>query len=90
VEYPLACAPQAWAAGSVFLLLSASLGLVVNGREGRVILSKPTLPPFLREVDLKGLRVGDASVDLHFHADEGDVGVVVTRREGDVEVVVVK
>lgn len=90
VEYPLACAPQAWAAGSVFLLLSASLGLIVNGREGRVILSKPSLPPFLREVDLKGLRVGDASVDLHFHSYEDDVGVAVTRREGNVEVVAVK
>ena len=30
-QYPVACAPQAWAAGSVFMLLSAALGLSVDG-----------------------------------------------------------
>ena len=30
VPYPVACRPQAWAAGSVFLLIQASLGLSVG------------------------------------------------------------
>jgi glycogen debranching enzyme len=90
VEYPLACAPQAWAAGSVFLLLRASLGLSVDGTARRVILERPTLPSFLREVELKGLRAGDASVDLLLHSHGEDVSVNVTRREGKVEVVAIK
>jgi hypothetical protein len=51
---------------------------------------RPALPRFLRELELKGLRAGDASVDLRLHLHESDVAVHVTRREGDVEVVVVK
>lgn len=90
VEYPLACAPQAWAAGSVFLLLRASLGLRVDAARRRVILSRPALPSFLREVEIRGLRAGDATVDLRLHSHEGDVAVHVTKREGDVEIVAVK
>jgi glycogen debranching enzyme len=90
VEYPLACAPQAWAAGSVFLLLRAALGLRIDGAQRRVVLDRPSLPSFLREVEIKGLRVADASLDLRLHQDEGDVAVHVGRREGHVEVVNVK
>jgi glycogen debranching enzyme len=90
VEYPLACAPQAWAAGSVFLLLRATLGLRIEAANRRVVLARPSLPSFLREVEIKALRAGDASVDLRLHQHEGDVAVHVTRREGDVEVVAVK
>lgn len=90
IEYPLACAPQSWAAGSVFLLLRASIGLRVDAAQRRVILDRPALPSFLREVKLEGLRAGDASVDLRLHAHETDVAVHVTKREGDVEVVAIK
>src|SRR5262249_49331816 len=31
--YPVACAPQAWAAGAVFLLLRSCLGLTIRGVE---------------------------------------------------------
>ena len=42
--YPVACAPQAWAAGSVFMLLAAALGLSVDGCNDEVTLSRPVLP----------------------------------------------
>jgi glycogen debranching enzyme len=90
VEYPLACAPQAWAAGSVFLLLRATLGLRIDAGQRRVVLDRPALPSFLREIELKGLRAGPASVDLRLHSHDGDVAVHVTRREGDVDVVAIK
>jgi glycogen debranching enzyme len=44
-QYPVACAPQAWAAGSVFMLLSAALGLTVDGCANEITLSRPILPP---------------------------------------------
>jgi glycogen debranching enzyme len=91
IEYPLACAPQAWAAGSVFLFLSAILGLSIDAARRRITFTRPSLPSYLREVHLEGLRAGDASADitLHYHRDD-DVGVNVTRRSNGVEVVVVK
>jgi glycogen debranching enzyme len=89
--YPVACAPQAWASGAVFLLLQACLGLNVFAPERRLEFSKPFLPPFLPQVSIRDLKIGDASVDLLLtRHDEGDVGVNVLRRNGSLDVVVLK
>ncbi|MDD5248374.1 MAG: amylo-alpha-1,6-glucosidase [Rhodocyclaceae bacterium] len=89
--YPVACAPQSWAAGAVFLILESCLGLKVQGRRGRIVFSKPYLPESLKRVSIRRLRVGNAFVDLlATRHDEGDVGVNVLRRDGAVEVVILK
>jgi glycogen debranching enzyme len=89
--YPVACAPQAWASGAVFLLLQSCLGLDVFAPERRLVFSRPFLPPFLPEVSIRDLKVGDATVDLLLtRHDEGDVGVNVLRRNGSLDVVVLK
>ncbi len=90
VLYPVACAPQAWAAGSVFLLLQACLGLEVNGREGQIRFNRPQLPASLGELRIHNLEVAGATVDLLLLRHQGDVGVNVLRREGNVQVTVVK
>ena len=89
--YPVACAPQAWASGAIFLLLQACLGLDVFAPERRLVFSKPFLPQFLPQVSIRDLKVGDASVDLLLtRHNEGDVGVNVLRRNGNLDVVVLK
>ena len=89
--YPVACSPQAWAAGAAFLLLESCLGLRVQGAQRRVVFSNPFLPQSLKQVSIRSLRVGDASIDLlATRHDEGDVGINVVRREGAVDVVVLK
>ena len=88
--YPVACSPQAWAAASVFMVLQACLGLRIFGADHRVLLSYPVLPESLKQMQITGLRVGEGSVDLYLERHGGDVGVNVLKREGDVEVVVVK
>ena len=89
--YPVACAPQAWASGAVFLVLQACLGLELFAPERRLVFSKPLLPQFLPQVSIRDLKVGDASVDLLLtRHDEGDVGVNVLRRNGILDVVVLK
>jgi glycogen debranching enzyme len=89
--YPVACAPQAWASGAAFLLVEAALGLRIVAPENKVIFSKPFLPPFLPQVSIRDLKVGEASVDLLLtRHDEGDVGVNVLRRNGSLDVVVLK
>ena len=88
--YPVSCSPQTWASCAVFLVLQACLGLEIDGSEGKVVFTDPYLPSFLPGVQIKGLRVGQASVDLSLSRHESDVGVNVLRREGPVSVVVVK
>jgi glycogen debranching enzyme len=89
--YPVACAPQSWASAAVFLLLKACLGLRVSASERRLTFSKPILPRFLQQVTIRGLKVADGRADLLLtRHDEGDVGVNVLRREGVLDVVVLK
>jgi glycogen debranching enzyme len=90
VLYPVACAPQAWSAASVFLLLQACLGLGVNGPAAEVCFTGPCLPTWLGELRIHNLEVAGAVVDLQLVRHEHDVGVNVLRREGDVRVTVVK
>src|SRR5437899_1009369 len=89
--YHVACNPQVWASGAVFLLLDACLGLSVSAPERTLVFSKPVLPAFLPEVSIRDLKIGDARVDLLLtRHDEGDVGVNVLRRNGALEVVILK
>ena len=43
VLYPVACAPQAWSAASVFLLLQACLGLEISAPQTRISFIRPTI-----------------------------------------------
>jgi glycogen debranching enzyme len=87
--YPVACAPQAWAACAPFALLQACLGLDIDAEAGIVTLHRPRLPPFLEWLKVTGLRIGRSRLDLLFRRQENSVAVSLLGREGDAEVEVV-
>jgi glycogen debranching enzyme len=89
-RYPVACSPQSWAAGAVFLLLQSCLGLEIDAPRRQIRLLHPELPGWLKRVSIHNLRVGEASVDVRLRRYDPDVGVSLERREGDVELIVVK
>ena len=89
-QYPVACAPQAWSAGAVFLLLASCLGLAIDAPRRRVTFAHAVLPEFLGRVEIRGLEIAGASLDVALHRHRSDVGLDVVRRPGDVEVVAVK
>jgi glycogen debranching enzyme len=88
--YPVACAPQAWAAGALFMLLQSSLGISIRPARRQIRLERSRLPQSLEWVEIMNLTVGDASVDLRLVRRESDVGVEVLRRSGEVEIVAVR
>lgn len=90
VNYPLACAPQSWAAASVFMLIKACLGLKVKADGSQILFNYPQMPNFLNQIEIKGLSVAGSSIDLMLKRYADDVGINVLRREGPVEVIVVK
>ncbi len=90
ILYPVACAPQAWSAASVFLLILSCLGLEVNALEKQVCLVRPKLPLALGEIRIHNLEVGDGAVDLLLFRQHDQVGIEVLCRQGDVDVVLVK
>ena len=88
--YPVACAPQAWAAGAVFLILQSCLGLTIKANESRIYVYHPALPKSIQRVNLRNLCIGHGSVDLEFFRQEHAVSIGIVKRQGDVEIVVVK
>jgi glycogen debranching enzyme len=78
--YPVACAPQAWAAAAVFAMLQACLGLELDAPCCDVALRAPRLPEFIDWLELRDLRVGDTSVDLLLKRYDRNVGVEVLRK----------
>jgi glycogen debranching enzyme len=88
--YPVACAPQSWAAAAVFMLLGSALGISIDGARGEVSLRHPVLPPAIGELRITGLQVGSARIDLLLENHPHDVGLTVLRREGEVSVIVLK
>ncbi|MDO8902575.1 MAG: amylo-alpha-1,6-glucosidase, partial [Phenylobacterium sp.] len=75
VAYPVACLPQAWAAGAIFMMLQACLGLKINGRDRRVEIDDPRLPIGIDRLTVEDLRVGPHHITLHFETLDGKVVV---------------
>jgi glycogen debranching enzyme len=86
--YPVACAPQAWAACAPFALLQACLGLEIDAASETVRLRQPRLPRFIDSLTVRQLCVGESRLDLLFRRQEPSVAVTLLSREGgaDVEV----
>ena len=62
--YPVACSPQAWAAGAAFLLLQSCLGISIDAEKKQITFEEPYLPERISQLWIKRLRVGDSSVDV--------------------------
>ena len=75
--YPVACSPQAWAAGAAYLLFNACLGIEFADDGSRVRLSAPHLPEPLKAVTLTGLQVGSSLIDVLVHRVSNHVTVDV-------------
>ncbi|MFL5777750.1 MAG: glycogen debranching N-terminal domain-containing protein [Chloroflexota bacterium] len=88
VPYPVACSPQAWAAGASFMFLETMLGLRAHADRKELELWHPRLPDWLGKVTVSNLRVGDAAVDLLFHRWRGTTSAEVLRKVGDIDVTI--
>jgi len=88
--YPVACSPQAWAAGAVFMVLQACLGLEVRALESRLYLHYSALPEKVDQVRIRNLKIGKAEVDLSFERYQHSVSVNILRRSGHVEIVALR
>jgi glycogen debranching enzyme len=66
VQYPVSCSPQAWASGSIFLILMSVLGIRPSAHRKELNIVNPTLPEFLDSLKVRNMRVGDTRVGLDF------------------------
>jgi glycogen debranching enzyme len=87
-RYPVACSPQAWAAGVVFHLVSAMLGFDADATENRLTLHRPRLPAWLGWLEVRGLRLAKSRLDLRVTRGRDGAAVELLARTGDAEIVV--
>jgi glycogen debranching enzyme len=86
--YPVACAPQAWAAAAVFMLLEACLGVTVRAGKKQILFEQPCLPEGIPQLAIKGLRVGNATADFFLERQAHTVKVQVTDQRGELDVLI--
>ncbi len=84
--YPVACAPQAWAAGTPFLLLQACLGLEFDPTTKAICFRNPRLPSFADEITLRNLGFDGAKVDVTLRQVGEHAALRVLSNTGRVEV----
>ena len=84
--YPVACAPQAWAAGTPFMLLQATLGLEFDPVTRSIQFNNPQLPTFVDELTIRNLGFDDARVDVTLRRVGEHVATRVIRSVGTIQV----
>jgi glycogen debranching enzyme len=85
--YPVACSPQAWAAGSVFLLMEACLGISINAPRKQIVVENPYLPDNISQLWIKGLEVAGSLLDLFLERRPEGVRVHVLENRGKIDVI---
>ncbi len=88
-SYPVACAPQAWSVGALFMLLQACLGLRIRAAENTITFCQPVLPSFLKEITISNLRIGDKQVVLQIRRGKEGIDVNLLSPDTDVKIEVV-
>ena len=88
--YPVACAPQAWASATVFALLQACLGLGFDQGADGIRFDRPGLPDFLDQLHLRGVSTKDGAADVLLRRYGADVAVNITRRQGNVPIMILR
>ena len=94
VPYEVACKPQAWAAGSPFLMMKSMLGISPGSLgdvpQNCVVFNSPTLTERMSTLEIQGLRGRDWEMDLVLRRTKMGTTVDVTRKSGSVRVMTVK
>ena len=78
VQYLGANVPQAWAAGSVFTLMQAILGIVPDAPRGKLYVD-PLLPAWLPDLTLLDLHLGSHRFDIRFWRDGDEMHLEVQK-----------
>jgi hypothetical protein len=78
VQYLGANVPQAWAAGSVFMLTQALLGFLPDAPRNKLYVD-PSLPTWLPDLTVRDLRIGKHELDIRFWRECEETAFEVTK-----------
>jgi glycogen debranching enzyme len=86
VRYVVACSPQAWSAASMYSLIQSLLNMMPDAQQKLLSIRDPHLPQGINMLQINGLRVGQAMVDLEFRKTDKSVTVDVRNRQGELDI----
>ena len=89
IEYPVACSPQAWACGSIYLIIQSLLGINSDVTNNRIYL-KPILPDEINKVEVKNLKIGDNRADFTLIKEGNRIMLSKAKVEGNIELILLK
>jgi glycogen debranching enzyme len=84
--YPVACSPQGWASGSLFLMIQAALGVEFDPEAGAIRFRSPRLPPSFDQIILRQLGMNGAMVDIELRRSGPHVSMLVLCNAGALQV----
>ena len=87
IEYPVACSPQAWACGSIYLIIQSLLGINLDVTNNKIYL-KPILPDEINKIEVKNLKVGNNRVDFVVIKEKDRIKLSDVRIEGNIELII--
>ncbi|SEE16078.1 Glycogen debranching enzyme (alpha-1,6-glucosidase) [Rhizobiales bacterium GAS188] len=84
--YPVACSPQAWASGSLFLMIQAALGIEFAPDAREIRFRNPRLPASVNQIILRHLAMSGTTVDIALRRTGTHVSMRVLCNSGAVQV----
>lgn len=78
VKYPVACSPQAWAAGTPLVFVQTMLGLYPDSLNKKVALH-PVLPESINQMTLRHISIGSGLLDVHVYREKGKLKVDILK-----------
>jgi glycogen debranching enzyme len=85
--YPVACSPQAWAAGSVYMLVQACLGLTIDTAAKQMRFVNPVLPTGVGELQVRRLCIGADQVDFVARRTENRIQIEIQQKPDDLDII---
>jgi glycogen debranching enzyme len=84
--YPVACSPQSWAAGAVYMLLQACLGLRVDPRQSTIEVEAKRVPDFLSGLTIHNLPIGDTLCYVAIRQDDDQLRTEIVRQAAEAKI----
>ncbi|MFC4737356.1 glycogen debranching N-terminal domain-containing protein [Bacillus daqingensis] len=86
VKYPVACSPQAWAAGTPLLFVQAMLGLFPNTAAGTITLD-PLLPEGVNQLTINDMKIGDGHLSFEVQRQASNFSVTINENTTGCDIV---
>lgn len=88
--YPVACSPQAWAVGAVFMLLQACLRIEINAPTKTITFEDITIPEYLDQIFLTNLKLGNEEASLIINRSQFGAGFKVVKKPESWKIIIKK